>query len=301
MTAELALITDILVRSTPLVLTGLAVSVGFQGGLLNIGAEGQLLAGASVAAAISSIFSNALGVLTVPVALICAIAAGALWAGIAALMRNKFHVMEVISTIMLNFVALYMVSYLVRGPLQEPTHIYPQSETIPTFAQLPRIIPGTRLHIGFLVAVVLGVALWWFIMHTAAGFRLRATGANPIAAWSVGKIDTGSVTAKAFLMSGAIAGLAGGVELSGVSFALYENLSPGYGYIALAVALLARFNPLWVIVTGIIFGALESGAIVLQRDAGIPSTLALVAEAVMILVMVAVDKRRHGGDGGART
>src|SRR5689334_24471627 len=109
MTAELALITDILVRSTPLILTGLAVSVGFQGGLINIGAEGQLLAGASAAAAISTIFSTSLGSLTIPVALICAIAAGALWAGIAAFMRNKFHVMEVISTIMLNFVALYMV------------------------------------------------------------------------------------------------------------------------------------------------------------------------------------------------
>ena len=290
--AALALIGDMLVRATPLILTGLAVAFAFQAGILNIGAEGQLLIGAACSTAITLKFGHTLGAGIIIVSLIGGSFAGAAWAAIAAELRTRFHVLEVISTIMLNFIALYLVSFLVRGPLQEPTHIYPQTETMPLYARLPTLLSGTRLHAGFIIAVLAGVVGWWILQHTAAGFRLRAAGKNPSAAKIAGKINIGRTTRNVFLISGALAGLAGAIEVHGVTFALYENLSPGYGYTAIAVALLAGLNPLWVIATGIFFGALEAGASALQRDAGIPVTIASVIEALIILIVLAAGSIR---------
>jgi simple sugar transport system permease protein len=227
-----------------------------------------------------------------PAVLLAGAVAGAAWAGIAAVLRARFHVLEVISTIMLNFIAGYLVSYLVRGPLQEPTRIYPQTSSIVEAARLPRFGDTTRLHIGFAIAVIICAAAWWVLRHTAAGFRLRVVGANPMAAFSAGLINVSRTTSRAFLLSGAIAGLAGAIEASGVTFALYENISPGYGFTAIAVALLARLDPLAVIGTGVIFGALESGAAAMQRDAGVPSVIVSVVEALIILALVAVERAR---------
>jgi general nucleoside transport system permease protein len=290
--ATLALFADMLVRATPLILAGLAVAVAFQGGVLNIGAEGQLLVGASTSTAVSLSLGKFLGPTTILAALITGAVAGAAWAAIAAELRNRFHVLEVISTIMLNFVALYLISFLVRGPLQEPTHIYPQTSSIPEFAQLPIILESTRLHVGFILAVVAGFSAWWMIRNTAAGFRLRATGANARAARIAGMINVERTSRNTFLVSGALAGLAGAIEVHGVTFALYENISPGYGYTAIAVALLAGLNPAWVVVSGILFGALETGASALQRDAGIPATLVWIVEALVILVVLGTESYR---------
>lgn len=290
--AALALLGDMLVRATPLILAGLAVAVAFQGGVLNIGAEGQLLIGACTSTAVSLKLGSTLGPLTIIVALIIGMLAGALWAAIAAELRNRFHVLEVISTIMLNFVALYLISFLVRGPLQEPSQVYPQTSTIAPFTQLPVILEGTRLHIGFILAIAAGFIAWWGVRNTAAGFRLRLTGANPRAARIAGMINVERTTRNVFLISGALAGLAGAIEVHGVTFALYENISPGYGYTAIAVALLAGLNPAWVIASGILFGALEAGASALQRDAGVPSTLVWVVEAAVILTVLGTESYR---------
>jgi simple sugar transport system permease protein len=218
--------------------------------------------------------------------------AGALWAGIAALLRRRFHVLEIISTIMLNFVAIYLVSYLVRGPLQESTHIYPQTESLSPSARLPLLIPETRLHFGFALAIIIGALLSWVFRKTAVGFRIRAAGASPLAALTAGRIDVGRTSFTVFLLSGALAGMAGGIEVTGVTFALYENLSPGYGYTAIAVALIAGLNPLGIIVSGIFFGVLETGATALQREFGVPSSLASVVEAALILAALALAARR---------
>jgi general nucleoside transport system permease protein len=287
-----ALASATLVRAIPLILTGLAVALAFRTGVFNIGAEGQLLAGAAVSAVIGVKLSALLGVLALPVELAAGAMAGAFWAGIAAWLRSRFRVLEVITTIMLNFVALHAVGYLVRGPLQEPLRIYPQSDTLPELAQIPRLIPGTRLHWGLVAAATAAVLLWWVLRYTAVGFRLRAAGANPHAARSAGLINVSGVTAAAFLVSGALAGLAGAVELTGVTFALYENISPGYGYTAIAVALLARLDPLAVVGTGFFFGALEAGASAMQRDAGVPAAFVSVVEAGIVLAVIAVDRLR---------
>jgi general nucleoside transport system permease protein len=283
-----------LVRAVPLMLTGGAVALAFRGGVFNIGGEGQLLAGAAIAAAVALVVPAAgmVAPVGIAVALLAAAIGGALWAGVAALLRVRYGVLEVISTIMLNFVALHVVSYLIRGPLQEPTRVFPQSATIADALHLPRIAGAGRLHAGFLLALVLVVAAGWVLRHTAAGFRLVVTGENPTAAASAGGIDVRATTTGVFLLSGALAGLAGGVEVLGVTFALYENISPGYGYTAIAVALLARLDPWRVVVTAVLFGALEAGAGAMQRDAGVPSTLVSVIEAALILAVVVVQSIR---------
>ena len=286
-----ALTSATLVRAIPLMLTGCAIAVAFRAGVWNIGAEGQLLAGGAGATAIALLIPGA-GVIALGLALATGAAAGAGWAGIAAALRARFGVLEVISTIMLNFVALYAVSFLVRGPLQEPTHAYPQSSSIADAVHLARIPGAGRLHVGIVVAVVLVLAAGWAMRHTAAGYRLLAVGESPTAAASAGMIDVRRVTTRAFITSGALAGLAGAVEVLGVTFALYEDLSPGYGYTAIAVALLAGLDPWRVIATSFLFAALEAGAGAMQRDAGVPSTLVSVIEALLILGVVAAQALR---------
>ena len=283
-----------LVRAVPLLLTGAAVALAFRAGVLNIGAEGQLLVGAAAGVTTALTLGAGGGRLLVGLALslLAAAVGGALWAGVAALLRTRYGVLEVISTIMLNFVALHLVSYLVRGPLQEPTHVYPQTMTIADALQLPRIPGAGRLHAGLLLALGLAGVAGWALRRTAAGFRLVATGESPPAAASAGGIDIRGTTLRAFLVSGALAGLAGGVEVLGVTFALYENISPGYGYTAIAVALLARLDPWRVVATAVLFGALEAGAGAMQRDAGVPSTLVAVIEAALILAVVAAQATR---------
>ena len=219
-------------------------------------------------------------------------AAGCVWAGIAALLRARFGVLEVISTIMLNFVALHAVSFLVRGPLQEPTHAYPQTSTIADGVRLARIPGAGRLHVGLIVAVTVLVAGGWIFRQTATGFRLLAVGESPAAARSAGQIDVPRTTQRAFLCSGALAGLAGAVEVLGVTYALYENISPGYGFTAIAVALLAGLDPWRIILSATLFAALEAGAGAMQRDAGVPATLVSVIEALLILAVIAAQAVR---------
>jgi simple sugar transport system permease protein len=278
-------------------LTGCAVAVAFRAGVFNIGAEGQLLVGAAAATAVALTLPS--GAATLVLALLAGAAAGAWWAGIAAVLRARFGVLEVISTIMLNFVALYGVSYLVRGPLQEPTHAYPQSSPIADAVRLGHIPGAGRLHLGILIALVTVIAAGWALRHTAAGFRLVAVGESASAAASAGQIDVVAVTTRAFAASGALAGLAGAIEVLGVTYALYENISPGYGFTAIAVALLAGLDPWRVTLSALLFGALEAGAGAMQRDAGVPSTLVSVIEALLILGVVATQAIRHRRGGVA--
>lgn len=298
---DLSLLADTLVRATPLIIAGLAVALAFRGGVFNIGAEGQLLVGAVAGTTVALWTGETLGSAALVLALIAAAVAGAGWAAIAAELKRRFQVLEIISTIMLNFIAIHLVSFLVRGPLQEPLRIYPQTQSIAEAARLPLILPGTRLHGGLLVAVALALLIAWVLRSTAAGFRIRTVGIAPRAAFSAGRVNVSRTSYVVFLVSGGLAGLAGGVEVTGVTFALYENISPGYGYTAIAVALIAGLNPVGVIVSGIFFGALETGAIALQREFSVPSSLASVAEASLLLAVLAIASfRRNGVPGLAR-
>ena len=288
----IAFIVDTLVHATPLIIAGLAVAIAFRAGIWNIGADGQFIAGATAAAWVGVSAPSEIGLLALPLALIAGAVAGGIWAAVAAWLRSRFGVLEVISTIMLNFIATYGASYLVRGPLQEPTHVFPQTSSIVSGARIPILIAGTRLHWGFVLGLLLAGVTWWVMRYSAVGFKIRASGLNPFAARSAGLINVSRVTSAAFVASGAFVGIAGAIEVSGVTFALYENISPGYGYTAIAVALLAGLNPIGVIGTGILFGALETAAGTMQRNVGIPATTASVIEAVVILVVIGITQFR---------
>lgn len=282
-----------LVRAVPLILIGLGIAVAFRSGVLNIGAEGQFYAGAIAATWIGLRVAAQPSPIALTALMAGAALAGAAWVAVPVWLKLRFGVIEVISTLLLNFVALSLVSWMVLGPLQERGHIYPQSDPIAETARLP-LLPGTRLHAGFLVAVAAGLILWFLFARTLWGFRLRAVGVGPRAAEISGRIDSQRVGAVALLVSGAIAGLAGGIEVSGVSYALFQNLSPGYGFTAIAVALLAGLHPIGVVVAGVLFGALEAGAGAMQRDAGVPSVAVYVVQAVVIIVAMLATAPRGG-------
>ena len=222
-------------KTCPLVLTGLAVAIAFRSGTWNIGAEGQLLVGALAATALA----RATGAAPWPLPLVAALAggaiAGALWAVVAAALRVARNVNEVISTLMLNFVALRLVGWAVHGPLMEAGGRYPQSEAIPATAVLPRL--AGRVHWGVVLAALAALAAWALLFRTARGFRWRAIGDNPRAAAVAGFRPHRELIA-VMAVSGACAGVAGAVELLGVTGRLYEQFSAGQGYTAIAVALL---------------------------------------------------------------
>jgi simple sugar transport system permease protein len=282
-----------LVRATPLIIIGLGFALALRGGALNIGAEGQFYAGAIAATWVGLHAALLPSPFAIGAMWIAAAVAGALWMLVPVILRLRYGVLEVISTLLLNFVAEALVSYMVQGPLQEPAHIYPQSASIAASGRLP-LLPGTRLHLGFALAIALAVLLWWLFNRTRWGFELLAVGEGPRAARITGRIKVGRMIAVSLLASGAIAGLAGATEVGGVSYALYQNLSPGYGFTAIAVALLARLKPMWIIASGILFGALEAGAAGMQRDAGVPAVIVYVIEAAIIIALVLVDARQRG-------
>jgi general nucleoside transport system permease protein len=283
-----------LVRAVPLIVIGLGLAFSFRAGAFNIGAEGQFYAGA-IAATWLGLHVGALPApLAVAVVLSGALLAGALWVAVPVLLRLRYGVLEVISTLLLNFVAEATTSLVVQGPLQESQGIYPQSDAIAESARLP-LLPGTRLHAGILLALAGAVVLHHLFARTLWGFQLRAVGLGARAAEISGRIDSRWMAAAALAVSGAIAGLAGGVEVSGVSYALFQNLSPGYGFTAIAVALLGRLHPLGVVLAGLLFGALEAGAGAMQREAGVPAVAVYVVEAVVILVVLLAESVRRGG------
>jgi general nucleoside transport system permease protein len=289
--------TATLLKTAPLLLTGLAVALCFRAGVWNIGAEGQLYAGALAATAVATrALPDAPAPLLLPAAVLAAGAAGAAFAALAGVLRAARGVSEVISTILLNFVAIQLVALAVHGPLQEAAGAYPQSDALPAAARLPSL---GRLHVGVAAGVLLAGGAAWLLFASALGFRLRAVGGlSPVArfVW----FSSARLGIAALALAGACAGLAGAFEVMGVTGRLYEGLSPGYGYTAIAVALLARLNPLAVVPAALFFGALEAGSAAMQREAGIPSVVTQLVQGAVILFSVgfaAPGVLRAGGRG----
>lgn len=284
------MIAESLVKAAPLLFCAISFLLAWKAGIVNIGAEGQFLAGALAAAAVLTRV-HAPG----PILLLAALPAGALagagWAGIASWLAQKRGVLDVLATILLNFVAAGLVSVSVHGFLQERIRTFPQSDPVPDAARLPLLVPGTRLHAGILIPLVLALVLARFLRATRGGFRVRAAGAGPRAAEFAG-IDVGRVRRAAFLASGATAGLGGAVELAGVSGRLFESFSPGFGYLGLAVAVVGGFSPLGAIAAAGAFGGLNVLATFLQRRAGISAASALVIEAMLLLAALASPRVR---------
>ncbi|HXH40052.1 MAG TPA: ABC transporter permease [Thermoanaerobaculia bacterium] len=271
-----------LLKSVPLLLTGLSVGIAFRAGVWNIGAEGQFLAGA-MGAFLGARYGMA-------AALAASLIAGALWASIASAMRLWRNAPEVLTTILLNFIAIHLLGFAINGPLQEASGKYPQSDAVPVAATLP-LLGASELHAGIVIAIMAAVGSWFLLYRTAEGLRLRASGFNRSAARWAG-INVNAQLVRAMALSGALAGLAGGIELLGVTHRLFERFAAGYGYAGIAVALLAQLHPLATLASAFFFGALTTGAGELQRTAGISSTVATFGQAIVILAMIAFTRKR---------
>ena len=281
--------TATLLKASPLLLTGLAVALSFRCGVWNIGAEGQLLAGALCATAVATrVLPDAPAVLVLPAVVLAGAAGGALVGAVAGGLRASRGVNEVISTILLNFVAIQMVALAVHGPLQEVAGAYPKSDPLPVAAMLPAV---GRLHAGLAAALALAFATQILLFRSTIGFRLRAVGHAPNAARFAG-ISPPRYGGLVLAVAGGLAGLAGAFEVAGVTGTLYEGLSPGTGYTAIAVALLARLQPLAVIPSALFFGALDAGAGAMQREAGVPAVVTQMVQGLVVLLSVGLTVSR---------
>jgi simple sugar transport system permease protein len=207
------------------------------------------------------------------------------------LLKVARHVDEVISTIMLNFIAAGLVGYLVHGPLMEVAGTYPQTDAVAAAARLPRLFAGYRAHAGLLLALAAAALAQLLLFRTVLGYEMRATGLNPVAARLGGLHVTRAVLA-ALAISGALAGLAGGIEVSAVTFRLYEQFSPGYGFTAIAVALLGRLQPAAIVAAAVFFAALDTGSTAMERHAGVSSVLVSIIQATVIFSLIAVQEGR---------
>ena len=277
-------IQDTLVKAAPLLLTGLAVLVAFRAKFWNIGAEGQLMAGACAACFIGQReFLPALSL--VPLMIVAAACVGALWALLPALLKVKLKVDDVVTTLLLNFIMLYGVTALLEGPWRDPRSGYPNSPSVRFEAEFP-FLPFINVHLGVVLALVASILVWWIFARTTLGFRIRAVGHNPAAASYAG-MNVGRVILIAALISGALAGLAGAGEVGGVRFQVTSDLSSGYGYAGIVVATLAELNPLGAIPAALFFAIIFNGAGTMARATGVPIYLADVIQGVALVSMVA--------------
>lgn len=275
------------VASIPLLFTGAAVALAFRAGYWNIGAEGQLLLGAVAAAGIGARMEG----VAPPMALLLTVGggalAGAVWALLPALLRVRFHIDEVVTTLLLNPVALLLVEGLLNGPWRDPVTRFPESPRIATTAEMPVIVSGSRLHLGFLIGLVIIVAASFVLSRTRAGLELKAVGLSPEAARFAG-IDVARTLVAAALISGAIAGLGGAGEVAGIQYRLTGGLSAGFGYTGIVVATLGGLRMGGVALVALLLGDLTVGASSAGRALGIPSQAGDIVQAAVLLVTVAM-------------
>jgi len=277
-------ITETLTRATPLIFTGLAAAVAFRARLFNIGAEGQLYAGALAAVAVGGI--DAPGWLLFPAMMAAAALAGALLLLGPALLKSRLGVDEVVTTLLLNFIVLLVVSALLDGAMKDPGAMgWPQSVALPDGLQLSRLIERSRLHTGLLAALALSLALWALLQFTTLGFEIRAVGANPRAARFAG-MPVAATVLKVALLSGALAGLAGAVEVAGRTGYVTLDMSPGYGYSGIVIAMLAMLNPLGVVAAALFVAGMLVGADSMSRAVAVPTYIADVIVATSLIAML---------------
>jgi general nucleoside transport system permease protein len=278
---------EVLVKATPLLFTGAAVTFAFAAGYWNIGAEGQLYAGAIAAAAMGISVKGLPAILAILLMIAAGFAAGMAWALIPALLKIKLAVDEVVTTLLMNTVILFFVSFLLNGVWRDPISGWPQSPTIANEAIFPKLIPMARLHLGFILAwIVIGI-VYLVLRRSALGLRMRSIGLNPEAARFAG-VNVNRTLLTAALVSGGIAGLAGMSEVAGIQYHLIDAISPGYGYTGIIAATLGGLNPLGVGLASLFIGLIETGAQSVSRAMGVPIYLGNVVEAALLLVTLSM-------------
>jgi simple sugar transport system permease protein len=279
--------TETLTRATPLMLTGLAAAVAFRARLWNIGAEGQFYLGAiAVAAASSQLLGGLPGILQIPLLLVIGALAGMLLILIPLWLRLRFSVDEVVTSLLLNFIAVLFVSMLIDGVLKDPLAFgWPQSQSVSDHAVLPKLIARSRLHIGLVIAIMLALAVHLIQSRTVFGMQSRAAGLNPNGAIFAG-VPLGRTLVKVACLSGGLAGLAGAIEVMGVKGYVTTDLSPGFGYAGIVVAMLANLHPLGVVLAALFTATMFVGADGMSRSLGIPTYIADVTVALSLLTML---------------
>ncbi len=282
-----------LTKTAPLLLTSLGVLVALKAGQFNIGGEGQIYMG-GLGSALVGLFVHGLPAwIHVPLALLGGFLLGAIWGLIPGYLKAARGLNEVITTLLLNYVALNLINYLVSNPLLEPGAPSPYSPLIEPTAQLPIILPQTQTHAGILIGVIAAIALWIVFGRSSLGYRIEAVGQNPIAARYAG-ISVERTIMFVMALAGGLAGLAGSGEVMGLKYRLFDRFSPGYGFDAIAIAFLSRGSVAGVVLTSLFFGALRGGANVMQRSADVPVTVVYAIQGLTVLfiaISLALEKR----------
>lgn len=297
-------ITRTVLNAVPFIFAGLSVAFAFKGGLFNIGAEGQIFIGSICAAFMGTSLEGTPWAIHLPLALLFGCFGGMVWGGIPGLLKAYTGAHEVITTIMFNYMGIILTGYLVSGPLQAPGSVVAETTKVFETARLPLL--GHNLHAGIVLALVAAGLLYWLIWHTPFGFEVRTVGLNPSAAAYAG-INVKSVTVLTMSLAGGLAGLAGAIETLGRNYYFAPGFNVGFGFDSIVIALLAKNNPLAIILTAFLFAAMNSGATRMQRLSGVPSEIIELVQG-LILMFVAADqiirtlyflRKRQADDEGA--
>lgn len=283
------MISETLVRATPLLLIGVGLAIVFKARIWNIGAEGQFYVGGITAAILGIMFKEVPAPLAFPIIILTAGLGGAAWALTPAILKAFYGINEVITTLMLNYIAIYLVSYLLHGPFRDPISMFPETETINPALWSPIIVQGTRIHIGILLAFIVVVPLaYFFLKRSTFGLKLDILGSSSRVA-EYANINTTRLIVQAMLISGFLAGLAGGFEVLGIQHKMRLELSPPtspYGYTGIAVALLGHLNPFLIALTSFFLGGIINGSMTMHRMAQIPVGMAGIIQALIIIFVL---------------
>lgn len=273
-------------KTIPLIFAGLGVAFAFRCGLFNIGGEGQLHLGALLGGWLALTFTNLPAPIMLPAVFIASFIGGGVWGAVPGLLRARWKMSEIITTILMNYVGFWFLSFLLHGPLQESRGYYPQSEIFPQASWLPIIWPDARIHVGIVVALLTAAAVYVVMWRTTIGYQIRAVGSNPQAAEYSG-IPVVRSMVLAMFVSGGLMGLAGAAEIFGVQHRLSDFFSPGYGFDGIAVALLGYTHPVGVVLAAVFFGGLRAGFNAIQRTEGLPLALAQAVQGLTLILVVA--------------
>lgn len=273
-------------KTVPLLFAGLGVAFAFRCGLFNIGGEGQLYIGALFGGVVALTFTGLPAPVLLPTVLLASFIGGGIWGAIPGLLRAKWNMSEIITTILMNYIGFWFVSFMLHGPLQESRGYYPQSEILPGASWLPIIWPAARVHLGLVLALLAAAGVYVVLWRTTIGYQIRAVGSNRRAAEYSGIPAVRSMVLAMFV-SGGLMGLAGAAEILGVQHRLSDFFSPGYGFDGIAVALLGYTHPVGVALAAVFFGGLRAGFNAIQRTEGLPLAMAQVVQGLTLILVAA--------------
>jgi len=287
---NLEYLSETIVYTTPLIFTGLAIAVGFRCGLFNIGVEGQYIVGLIGAAVVGAMDLGLPMIIHLPLTMLSGMACGAIWASVPGFLKARFGIHEVVNSIMMNYIALYLSHYLVNGPIKDPKITSPYSREILSTAKLWRFFgegSPIRVNSGIVIAIAAAILVYYLLFRTTIGYRIRAVGFNPEAA-RYGGINVQKNVVAAMFISGALAGLAGAVQVMGIQFKFLDLFAfQGYGFDGIAIALVGKSHPLGVLPAALLFGILQRGSQTMQMLAGVPKETIGVMQGVIILIVAA--------------